>query len=617
MGRICGFAGHQGEIFSEENFRGFLLDCHRLAGAAGVKPDILSSGTVRLGCSGLGLGHQSPDGRYTCVVDGRLAEPVLLAAHLSARGFPVQGATAAEVLLSAFVHHGVLPFKHLRGGFALAIFDAAEGRLLLAADPYGLKRLYIGQTPRGLVFASDLAALMRTGLVARDLDQAGLVEYFSFGYISPPHTIYAEVTSLRIGEFLAWQNGTISRDHYHKVIPDRWEFADVSERSEDELLDRLDQLTIDAVKSRLAPGSGKIAAYLSSGLDTGLLAACLSRHGGREIAAFTLGSSHPRHDEVPGARRMAQHLGISDHRCVYLTEDDCFEALDLLPEIFGQPMADISAIPNHVITRQVGREFGEVFAGDGPDGLYGNWDLRPWHYYYRFVPFVFRNPVSVVLDALDRKLGLGLSTPSRHIGELLAQPEFSWVFHKKLKGRDLESLLGRKVPADTFEVARYLRDRTDIPLYERLRMAFAVYFVMHGVLLKSGAVHNANQVEQICPYYDRDLVDFICSLPTRYKTRGRGFGKYLHTRLLERYAPPEVWKGRKRGFIFDINQFDQRRLKDLTDRYLAQDRIADAGLLDPGFVRCAVDGYLGGIDRMGPAVMSLLIFELWRDKALP
>ena len=417
---------------------------YRTRRPANFAPHFLLADGAALAGYGQGLTHQSPDGRYTCVVDGRLVAPGRLVSHLAAKGFAAQGESSAEILLSSDPAQWVLALKHFRGSSAFAIYDAVDQRLVLGVDPFGTKRLFVA--PRGQpLFRFRSGRAGQFGLVGGGISQAGLAEYFSFGYISPPLTIYQDISALQVGEFLVYQRGALQGEFYHKVIGDCWAFADVAGQSEDDLLDRLDRLTVEAVTSRL-PEAASVATYLSSGLDTGLLAACLSRHGGKRIVAYTLGTTNSRHDEVPGARRMARHLGIQDHHCVYLQEEECFAALEALPDIFGQPMADISAIPNQVITARVGQDFDEVFAGDGPDGLYGNWDLRPWHYYYRWVPYLLRRPVAALLDGVDRRLKLGLSTPSRQIGDLLAQPEFSWVFHKKLKAGQLEELLGRRVP---------------------------------------------------------------------------------------------------------------------------------------------------------------------------
>ncbi len=615
MGRICGLVGDLAAHCTPKDLSGFLTGCHR-QGPSPAPEDVIRTGPgYCVAVRGPRECH-SEDGRYTCFLDASLAEAPALVEHLAAKGYPVEGRTRAEVFLDSFLRHGVLPWKHLRGSFAAAIYDARKQCLILAVDPYGLKHLYVGETAGGLVFASDLTGLARSGFIPLDIGEQGLLEYFSLGFVSPPWTIYGGITSLCVGEYLVREPSGTTREHYHQVIGKNWEFSDVSRLQERDLVDQLEKLLLEAVRVRLSGDGAPVATYLSGGLDTGMLAAVLQQIGGHQVTAFTLGSRNPRYDEIPRARKLARQFGVHDHNCVYLQEEDCFAALDDLAEVFGQPMADISAIPNLVITRAVAENFSQILAGDGPDGLYGNWDLRPWHYYYRFTPPFLRRPVAGIIDAIDRWAKLGLSTPTRSVFELLSQGEFSWVFHKKFKDRRLAALLGREVSATEFEVGRYLRDRTDIPLYERLRMGFAKYFVMHGVLLKSGVIHDALLVDQVCPYYDRDLVDFICALPTRFKTRGRGYGKYLHQKLLQRYAPKRVWKGPKRGFIFDIGDFDPRRMEALLDRYLATDRIRQTGLLDADEVSRLKADYLAGDRRLGALVMTILNFEMWREKFL-
>ncbi len=559
---------------------------------------------------------RSPDGRHVCLLDASLARAEVLRRTLEAKGFTVAGTTGAEVFLDAFLRHGVLFLKHLPGSFAAAVFDTLEQRLFLAVDPYGLKRLYAADLPGGLVFASDLTGLVRSQLASLEVGEQGAREYFSLGFVSPPWTIYRDIMSLPVGEYMTWEEGTARRETYHHVIGETWEFSQVDDWSEDRLVDHLQGLVLGAIEARLPENKVPVATYLSGGLDTGMMVAVMVREFQREVTAYTLGSTNRHHDEVPRARRVAEYFGISDHRCMYITEDECFAALDELPEVFGQPMADISAIPNLVVTREVAREFREVMAGDGPDGLYGNWDLRPWYWYYRIVPRALRGPLARMADFVDRCFDLGLSTPTRCVADLLQQDEFAWIFHKKFTGRRLSTLLGRDIRATDFELGRYLRDRTDIPLYERLRMALAKYFVMHGVLLKAGAIHNALQVDQVCPYYDRDLVDFICAMPTRFKTRGRGYGKFLHRKLLERYAPARVWKGRKQGFIFDIHDFGTGRIHGLVRRYLADERIAESGVLDVPTVSELRQEYLGGARHRFALVKTILDFEIWRERFL-
>jgi asparagine synthase (glutamine-hydrolysing) len=317
---------------------------------------------------------------------------------------------------------------------------------------------------------------------------------------------------------------------------------------------------------------------------------------------------------MPNAQGIAQHVGIEEHFCCRPDPAEYLATLSLIPGIFGQPIADTSVLANYTVTRRVAQDFTWVVGGDGPDGLYGNWDLRPWFWYYRLTPAWLRHPCADLAMLADRLLRLHLSTPSRHVQELLSQPEFSWVYHKKLKSGELERVLGRPVAADQFPVARFLKDRLDIPLYERLRIALSRFFVVDGVLQKTCGVHEAFGVDQVCPYYDRRLADFIQFLPSRYKIRGIGFGKYLHQQLLRRYLPDRLWLHRKMGFTMNLNELGLDAVRGLSDRYLSPSRVSETGLLNTGAVDDCVRGYFAGDVRMGPLVYTFLVFEMWREQ---
>jgi asparagine synthase (glutamine-hydrolysing) len=548
-------------------------------------------------------------------VDGRFSHYDRIVEQFHRKHIDITGCSPSEALLHYYIHEGMDSLKLIRGSFVFALWNRKDRALILGRDPYGTKRLYYADANGGILFASDLTGLARMPLISRSISTQGLVEYFTFGYINPPYTIYENIALLDPGEYILFQDGHATAQYFHPPVPPVWECADLHGIPEEEIIDTFGALVVDAVKCRL-PAGNTVAAYLSGGLDTGLLAAVLRRYTDKKITAYTLGSNDPSCDEAPAAREVTEYLGIEDHRCHYITKDDFVETLEMLPEIFGQPMADISAIPNFVITRAASKEFSEIFAGDGPDGLFGNWDLRPWYYYYRLVPSFVRPLIAVALDSADRLLHLGLSTPSRHISELLRQPEFFWVYHKKLKSTELKNLLGTQSDDAALPVGTFLEERRDIPLYERLRYAFSRFFVVNGVLQKSCAVHSALLVNQICPFYDRDLIDFVERLPTCYKIRGVGYGKYLHKKLLYRHIPSTIWDRRKQGFIMNLNEFGLDFLRTVTDRYLHRSRLAESGFFNVDFARKCIEGYYEGNERMGPVLYTLLVFELWRDAFL-
>ena len=610
MSRICGCVGPESESL---DLKQVLVDSYPLRRPEPFKDSYYRVGEATMASEGEGSLYRSADGRFLCLVDGNIYHYDRMLKALRERGADVDSSSPAETLFNYYHHEGLKSLRLLRGAFVFAIWHIEEKRLILGRDPFGMKRIYYSRMPRGFLFSSNLTGLARISWFDRKVGSNGLVEYLTFGFISPPHTIYEHTATLSPGQYVTFEKKEATVDSFHPSVPSEWKFQDTRGVTEDELITRMDNLLIDAVRCRLPEGKD-VTAYLSGGLDTGLLAAVLKTHTDRRIVALTLGSNDPGCDEVPEARGIAKHLGIDDHLCYYIRKEDFFDAFNALPDVFGQPMADISAIPNYVIAMHAAEKSPLVFAGDGPDGMFGNWDFRPWYYYYKLVPYRLRIPFSKLLDFIDRKFEKGWSTPTRHVSELLAQPEFSWIFHKMLKSFELEQFVGKRVPVDTFWIHRHLAERRDIPLYERLRIAFSIGFVVNGVLHKGSDIHNSFLIDLICPYYDRDLADFVNSLPTKYKIRGYGFGKYLHKQLLYRYLPPEIWDRPKQGFNINFNEFGMDALRSLTDRYLNRKRIAETGLIDTDLaVRC-VDEYYGGNARMGPLLWTLLVFEVWRDR---
>ena len=609
VGRICGYIGSKN---GSEHIKAFLSGCYPL-----TKPDIFQDSyhvreDVALGTEGKGNLFQSTDGRYACVVDGRTYATRAVLEKITPDGPGPNPLYPAQVILYYYLQEGIKAFNELSGGFVFAIWDGEEKKLVLGRDRWGIKRIYYAKTQDGFCFSSNLVGLVSTPGFDKKIGSRGFIDYMSYGFIHPPNTIYENVFVLNPGEFLIFDGAEVKVDHFHPLVPDEWAFHDTTSLSEKELVDRLDSRLIDSVNRRLPEGP-EVATYLSSGLDTSLVCSILTNHTNKRVIAYTLGSNDPNCDEVPDAREIAKHLGVDDHRSHYIKKEDFLEALFSLPLIYGQPFGDISAIPNYVIAKNVAQGHDAVFAGDGPDFMYCGVDFRLWDRYYRMVPYLLRIPLSAFFSFVFRTFYKKMVSPNIFISELLRQPEFFWIFHKKFKSYELERLIRKKVDPQMFWLRNYLESRKDIPPYERFRLAFFIVFGTHGVLYKGSDIHDILRMDFICPYYEAELFDFVQFLPTEYKFRD-GKGKYLHKQLLFRYVPRELLERPKHGVLINYNEFGLDILRDLTNKYLSRKRLDETGLVNADYALRCVEGYYRGDLRMGPLLWTLLVFELWRDK---
>ena len=554
---------------------------------------------------------RSANGRYLCGVDGRIFDSPRLKEFCRAAGLSFDALSAPEIVLEIYQARGLEGFRLLEGGFVFAIYDTRDNVLVLGRDMFGVKTIFFAPTPSGFVFSSSLAGVAKAPWFDRRIGLAGFLEYFACGYVSAPWTIYQNASAVRPGECVIVRNGEVTTRHFHILEPKGWQFLDPGRASEAELVDRLEQLAIDAVKRRL-PRTAEVAAYLSGGLDTSLLCALLKEVAGRKVVAYTLGFKGRRHDEAPHARVVADHLGI-EHQSFNLGKDESVHLLAELPAIYGQPLADISAVPTCVIAGKVAQRFDAIFDGQGPDFLFGNFDLRTLYYCYHGVPRPLRRGLSGISRFLARNVFRNWTSPNLDVAELLRQPEFFWVFTRMFKSADLERLVGERVYPESFWCHRFLESRTDIPVAERLRLAQYLCYGISDVLFKAGAGHNASLVDILCPYFDLDFFNFVQFLPTKYKFR-RLYGKYLQKQLLYRKIPRAILERPKRGFVMDFVEFGVDTTRALTDRFLTRKRLAETGLFNVDFALKCVEDYYHGDSNMGPKLWTLLMFEIWREE---
>jgi len=554
---------------------------------------------------------ESKDGRYLCALDGYIRNHEPIDAELREKNQNVPCRSAADTLLNSFLENGPEVFKRFQGGFVAAIIDTKKKEIRLARDNFGLKVIYYIKAPGGFMFSSNLTGLVRSVAFDRKIDLSGFIEYMACGYISAPWTIYEKVASIRPGEQLVYKDNITTVYSFSDYEISNWSFHDIGKMTEDGLVDKLDALLSSTIRQRL-PNDKKIAVYLSGGHDTSLLCAELKENAESNIVSYTLGFRDRSRDEIPQARAFAQYLNI-EHNAYYLTKDDSMEAFPLIPDIYGQPFADVSAIPTYVIASKVSEQFDSIFLGDGPDFLFGTYDMRLLYFYYKFVPSALRKFSAVATAFLTNNFFKKYMTPNLDVPELVRQPHLLWTFTRMFKGKDLEKLVGEPIYPETFWTQRFIEGRPDIPLAERLRLAQYLCYGISSTLYKSCCVHDANLLKFQCPFYDPELVKFIQFLPTKFKFK-RMYGKYLQKQLLYRKFPREMIDRPKRGFMMDFKELGEGTIKHLADQYLTKKRLNETGLINADFALKCVDDYFKGDSNMGPKMWTLLIFELWREK---
>jgi asparagine synthase (glutamine-hydrolysing) len=281
----------------------------------------------------------STDGEYSITFNGEIYNFHELRSELEAEGVAFRTTSDTEVLLALYAREGERMLPRLRGMFAFAIWDARTGEAFLARDPYGIKPLYYAQTDRGVVFASQVKAVLASGLVSPASETAGVAGFYLWGSVPEPWTLYRGVFSLPAGSWLRVRAGRAGTPVCWNDICDNWRQQGTL-HSREELQETVRNAVTDSVRAHLV-SDVPVSVFLSAGIDSGTMAGLISELGG-QVEGITVGfqeflSQHE--DEVPSANAIAENYGLP-HSVRRISREEFEQDLGQILDAMDQPSVD-------------------------------------------------------------------------------------------------------------------------------------------------------------------------------------------------------------------------------------------------------------------------------------
>ena len=257
----------------------------------------------------------APDGRYCIVFNGEIYNFRQLRSELEAQGDRFRTTSDTEVLLALYARHGEQMLAKLRGMFAFAIWDVTSRDLFLARDPYGIKPLYYVRTRHGVFFASQVKALVATGLVDTDIETAGLAGFYLWGSVPEPWTPFQGIKALPAGTWMRIRNDLQPQKPVCWYdIRDAWRQEQHTGQTAEELQEHVRRAVTDSVRDHLV-SDVPVSVFLSGGIDSGAITALVSQLGVK-AEGITIGFKEFEElhdDEVPVAAELAAHYGFSHY----------------------------------------------------------------------------------------------------------------------------------------------------------------------------------------------------------------------------------------------------------------------------------------------------------------
>ena len=635
---MCGIAGYSGSFDPELLGRMNARIAHRGPDDEGTWHDTgrgVGLAQRRLAIIDLSpLGHQpmwDVTRTVATVFNGEIYNYRELRSELERDGFRFAGHSDTEVLLNLYLRDGPRMLSRLNGIFAFALWDERERELLLARDGVGVKPLYVAELAEGVLFASEIKALLASAAVPRELDPVALQQCVAFGWCPTPRTMFAAVRKLAPGNALRVRGGRVIERFAHWKLPVD---VPVSELPVEGLTERI-RTTFDEAVRRQMVADVPVGAFLSGGLDSSSIVESARKHAGGRMACFTIGFRDDAFlrdgfaDDLQYARRVAAELDVDLHEVTVGPE-----IVDDLPAMIwhlDEPTSDPA--PLHVLSIcRLARERGikVLLSGTGGDDIFSGY--RRHHALIRegvwsWAPKSIRRRLasSAGSTRTSTPLGRRLRRAFRHADlegdERIAsyflgtEPEvLAGLFGERIRG----ALAGRNPLDPLLESLRALPDR--VPPLERMLHLEAKHFLGDHNLGYGDKLSMAAGVEVRVPFLDPDLMTLAASIPPRFKQHGAE-GKWIFKQAMEPRLSRGIIYRPKTGFGAPVRAWMKSELRPLVEDVLSPGSLNGRGLFDAAAVeRLVRDDRRGAIDG-AYTVFTLVCVELWCrafvDRATP
>lgn len=593
-------------------------------------PSVVGLGHARLSIIDLSKAGQQPmsneDGRLWITYNGEIYNFRAIRDELVRKGHQFRSQTDTEVVLHAYEEWGADCLKRFNGMFAFAIYDMKDDSVFIARDRLGIKPLYWCQTQGRLAFASEVKSLFQLSWVPRCVDAEALLGYLLFLWSPEPRTSFLGVEKLPAGHWLLWKAGKVHLESY-------WDIAiqeDGSDLGEDVYLEQLDGLLQQAVQKRML-SDVPVGVFLSGGLDSSVIAACMSQISEQPVSAYTIAfdeqdkSFEAMPDDQLFAKKVASHIQ-ADYREIKIRPD----IVNLLPKMLWhleEPIADPAAINTYLLC-QMAKERGTtvMLSGMGADEIFAG-------YRKHLSVCLAQHYRSIVPEMVHKHLVLPAVNALPVAGKQGGYKLFRWLsrFAKSASLSNLNCFIGNYAYYNEEEIAALLKPKWQLPwvnmypirrhqdyfedVAQRDLVAQMTYldtklFLPGLNLAYTDKASMAASVEVRVPFVDHDMVSFALNLPSQYRLK-KLTQKYLLKKVAQKYLPKDIVYRPKAPFGAPLRAWMHRELSPMVERLLSKESIERRGYFNYEFVQKIIADNQSGKRDYGHRLWGLLTFEIW------
>ncbi|HNW82925.1 MAG TPA: asparagine synthase (glutamine-hydrolyzing) [bacterium] len=556
-------------------------------------------------------------GNITIVFNGEIYNFHELREELTAAGYSFGTRSDTEVIVNLYLESGHSCVEKLRGMFAFAIWDKRNNELFIARDRAGIKPLHYYSDGSSFIFGSEMKVLTASDIIEKEIDPQAVDDFFTYGFIRSPGSIYKNVRKLEAGHSLTVKNNPSGGIHIEKTVywslPARnpGEFKDYNEAKY-----ALENILLESVQMHLM-SEVPLGAFLSGGIDSSTIVWLMSKCSPNKINTFSIGFHEDNFNELAYARLVAEKFG-TNHEEEIVTPD----AVKILPEIIAlhdEPFGDPSSIPTWYVSKIAKKHVTVVLSGDGGDELFAGYSrylsLIKEYQTFRNFPEISKHITDLLKKRLKiegrnwNKLSRIFMEPEKHYSLFrsnfnaeMRKKLYSEDFLKQVDFRETSNLFG-KIPSG-FSENDFLSKIMASDFYE---------YLPDDVLTKVDRMSMAHSLETRVPFLDHKVIEFCQKLPPEYLLHD-GISKRILRDIIKPHLPEEILTHKKHGFSVPLAKWFKNELKSQLANAIESNVYKNSGMFNIDYIRKLHFLNKTGQINLSWQMWQLLIFSKWYEK---
>lgn len=512
--------------------------------------DHIAIGHRRLSIIDLATGTQpmhNEDETIWITFNGELYNYRELQQQLILVGYKFKSNSDTEVIVHAYEYWGEKCLQYFRGMFSFGIIDLKKQTIFLARDHFGIKPLYIYKTDHNVAFGSELQQFKKIPGFDRELNLEALDQYLWLQYIPAPLTIFKSIEKLKAGHYVMIDfKGKIGEQIQYWDV----NFSKKKVKTQEEWLEATDNAISESVKAHLV-SDVPFGAFLSGGIDSGLIVEHMSKQITQPIQTFSIGFEEEAYNELEYSNTVAKKWGTNHY-----TEIVKPDALNLLPKLvkhYGEPYGDSSSIPTYYVCQLARKHVTMVLSGDGGDECFAGYNsYTDW---MKYMPVNYRTGVKKRIYPY-----LEFLFPSQYPAK---DTLINWMQYVECLGKDWRSQLWKPeyrkyMSRSSDEVEELFKRTKNYSLANKVQYMDMKTYMNYDILTKVDIASMMHSLEVRTPLIDKKIWEFAATIPEEFlinKKRGNWEGKILLKQLMEKNFSSDFVYRRKQGFAVPLSDW--------------------------------------------------------------